>query len=170
MNRTATYWTPTLPATAAFSPLSLAAQPGAGGQPLLGHGSHSSIFSPTDLNFLSPGLYNNLSPSTSCQRHICSQFNPSTVKVIPWYIRRDAPVIYTGAFLLLTAWPGSVCYISLGADDADLVTHTEEDMDIFFRICITLGLTMHLKKMKCCLAIIITLIYQLQWTNEHTSL
>ena len=25
---------------------------------LLGHGSHSSIFSPTDLNFLSPGLYN----------------------------------------------------------------------------------------------------------------
>ena len=28
-------------------------------QPLLGHGSHSSIFSPTDLNFLSPGLYNN---------------------------------------------------------------------------------------------------------------
>ena len=33
---------------------------GTGAQPLLGHGSHSSIFSPTDLNFLSPGLYNNL--------------------------------------------------------------------------------------------------------------
>ena len=33
---------------------------GLGAQPLLGHGSHSSIFSPTDLNFLSPGLYNNL--------------------------------------------------------------------------------------------------------------
>ena len=31
-----------------------------GAQPLLGHGSYSSIFSPTDLNFLSPGLYNNL--------------------------------------------------------------------------------------------------------------
>ena len=29
-------------------------------QPMLGHGSHSSIFSPTDLNFLSPGLYINL--------------------------------------------------------------------------------------------------------------
>ena len=29
-------------------------------QPLLGHGSHSSIFPPTDLNFLSLGLYNNL--------------------------------------------------------------------------------------------------------------
>ena len=34
-----------------------------GAQPLLGHGSHSSIFSPTDLNFLSPGLYNNLTPT-----------------------------------------------------------------------------------------------------------
>ena len=33
---------------------------GLGAQPLPGHGSHSSIFSPTDLNFLSPGLYNNL--------------------------------------------------------------------------------------------------------------
>ena len=33
---------------------------GLGAQPLLRHGSHSSIFSPTDLNFLSPGLYNNL--------------------------------------------------------------------------------------------------------------
>ena len=33
---------------------------GPGDQPLLGHGSHSSIFSPTKLNFLSPGLYNNL--------------------------------------------------------------------------------------------------------------
>ena len=35
---------------------------GLGAQPLLEHGSHSSIFSPTDLNFLSPGLYNNLMP------------------------------------------------------------------------------------------------------------
>ena len=33
---------------------------GLGDQPLLRHGSHSSIFSPTYLNFLSPGLYNNL--------------------------------------------------------------------------------------------------------------
>ena len=33
---------------------------GMGAQLLLGHGSHSSIFSPTNLNFLSPGLYNNL--------------------------------------------------------------------------------------------------------------
>ena len=33
---------------------------GLGTQPLLGHDSHSRIFSPTDLNFLSPGSYNNL--------------------------------------------------------------------------------------------------------------
>ena len=47
-------------------PFSWAAQPG--GPASLGHGPHSSIFSPTDLNsnwlnFLSPGLYNNLTPT-----------------------------------------------------------------------------------------------------------
>ena len=36
----------------------------------------------------------------SCGRHICTQLNPSTVKVIPRYLRPDAPVIYTGAFLI----------------------------------------------------------------------
>ena len=34
---------------------------------------------------------------------------PSTVKVAPWYLRPDAPVIYIGAFLPLTAWSGSIC-------------------------------------------------------------
>ena len=48
-------------------------------------------------------------PPTSCEHHIHTQFNPSTVKVIPWYLRPDAPVIYTGAFLILTARPGSIC-------------------------------------------------------------
>ena len=41
-------------------PFSWAAQPGAWGPSFC---SHSSIFSPTDLNFLSPGLYNNLTPT-----------------------------------------------------------------------------------------------------------
>ena len=36
------------------------------------------------------------------ERRICTQSNPSTVKGIPWYLRPDAPVIYTGAFLI---WP-----------------------------------------------------------------
>ena len=31
-------------------------------------------------------------PPASCEYHICNQFNPSTVKVIPWYLRPDAPV------------------------------------------------------------------------------
>ena len=39
-------------------------------------------FSPTDLNFLSPGLYNYLT-STIASVTIHTQFNPSTVKVIP---------------------------------------------------------------------------------------
>ena len=32
------------------------------------------------------------------ERHICTQYNPSTVKAIPWYLRTDAPVSYTCAF------------------------------------------------------------------------
>ena len=57
---------------------------GLGAQPLLGHASHSSIFSPTDLNFLSPGLYNNLTPTYFLRAsQFRTQFNPSIVKVIP---------------------------------------------------------------------------------------
>ena len=53
--------TPTLMAITAFlsrSPRLL--NRGPGGPASLEHVPHSSIFSPTDLNFLSPGLYNNL--------------------------------------------------------------------------------------------------------------
>ena len=46
------------------------------------------------------GLYNCLTPTCFSERRICTQFNPSTVKVIPWYLRPDAPVIYTAAFLI----------------------------------------------------------------------
>ena len=45
-----------------FSPTATA-QSGAWGPPLLGAGSLYSILSPTNLNFLSPGLYNNLTPT-----------------------------------------------------------------------------------------------------------
>ena len=84
---------------------------GPGGPASAGTCSHSSIFSLTDLNFLSPGLYNNLTSTYflgAWQFH--TQFNPSTVKVAPWYLRPDAPVIYSGAFLLMTARPGSTEY------------------------------------------------------------
>ena len=56
-----------------------------------------SILSPPNSNFLCAELY-------YC--FTSTQFNPSTVKVIPWHPRPDAPVIYTGAFLILTAWLG----------------------------------------------------------------
>ena len=36
-------------------------------------------------------------PPTSCERHICTQFNPSTVKVIPW-----SPDIFDRMHLLFT--------------------------------------------------------------------
>ena len=71
-------------------------------------GFHSSnwntdfkLWSPTDLNFLSHRVIylfdiHLLLVSVT----FCTQFNLSTVKVIPWYLRLDAPVIYTGAFLI----------------------------------------------------------------------
>ena len=33
----------------------------------------------------------------SCERRICTQFNPSTVKVILWYLRPDTPVPWSTA-------------------------------------------------------------------------
>ena len=70
--------------------------------PLLGAGSLYSILSPTQLTRTSCGtrLYNCLMPTCFSERHICTQFNPSIVKVVPWYLQLDAPVIYTGASLI----------------------------------------------------------------------
>ena len=89
---------------------SWAAHPGAWGLSLSGTCSHSSIFSPTDLNYLTPGLYNNLTSNNFLR---ASQFalnsTPRQSRSPPDIPRPDAPVIYTGAFLLLTAWPGSIC-------------------------------------------------------------
>ena len=53
-------------------------------QPQLGHGSHSSVSSPTDLNFLSPELHNNLTSTYFLRAsQFRTQFKPSTVKVAP---------------------------------------------------------------------------------------
>ena len=52
-------------------------------------------------------------PPASCERHICTQFNPSTVKVIPWYLWLDAPVIYTGAFLIWQLGRAGGQYVTL---------------------------------------------------------
>ena len=79
-----------------------AAQPGAlGAQP-----SAESWFSmprtaTTDSKLtelpVAPGYIIVCRPPVSCGRHICTQFNPSTVKVIPWYLRPDAPVPWSTA-------------------------------------------------------------------------
>ena len=73
-----------------------------------GSGSHCLILQQltpnSDLQLTrtscSTGLYNCLTPTCFSERRIYTQFNPSTVKVIPWYLRRDSPVIYTGVFLI----------------------------------------------------------------------
>ena len=108
--------TPTLMAITAFLSRSHGLlNRGPRGPASLGHGPHSSIFSPTDLNFncsiggpgyplcwllvLSTASYLQLI-STFCRRgyiiiwhplfflrasQFCTQFNPSTIKVISWY-------------------------------------------------------------------------------------
>ena len=96
----ATYWPPAPPAIAVRlfrSPGLLNRGPGSPAS-LLRAGSLSSIWNtdfkhwtPTAWLSVSPGLYHCFTPT---------QFNPSTVKVIPWSPRPDAPVIYTGAFLI----------------------------------------------------------------------
>ena len=65
--------------------------------PLLGAGSLYSILSPTHWLQLTelpvaPGYIIVGRLPASCERRICTLFNPSTVKVIPWYCRPDAPV------------------------------------------------------------------------------
>ena len=61
--------------------------------PLLGAGSLYSILSPTHWHQLTRTVCRTgLRPPASCERRICTQFNPSTVKAISWCLRLDAPV------------------------------------------------------------------------------
>ena len=97
--KTATYWPPALLAITALLSRST--------------GAAETWFSLLELQQLTPnsdlqltrtscgtGLYNCLTPTCFSERCICTQFNSSTLKVIPWYLWPDAPVIYTGAFLI----------------------------------------------------------------------
>ena len=118
--------TPTLMAITAFLSRSTGLlNRGPGGSASAGTCSHSSIFSPIPTaqsgvlrapsvvcwfslqhpisnwltSCLHPGYMIVLRPLNSTRRQ-------SRSPLISWYLRPDAPVIYTGAFLLLTAWPG----------------------------------------------------------------
>ena len=105
--------TPTLMAITAF----LSRSPGLlnrghGGPASLRHGPHSSIFSSTDLNFLSPGLYNNLTTTLlSASVTISHSIQTLDSQGCPW-----SPDIFDRTHLLFTQvhfswqlWPGSVC-------------------------------------------------------------
>ena len=71
---------------------------GLGAQPPLEHGSHSSIFSPTDLNFLSPGLYNNFTPTLlPASVTISHSIQPLDSQGRPW-----SPDIFDRIHLLFT--------------------------------------------------------------------
>ena len=96
------------PASSVFSNTSFsfcwAAQSGAlrAHRPLLGAGSLYNILYPTiRLQLIelpvAPRYIIVCHPPASCERRICTQFNPSTVKVIPWYLRLDAPVPWSTA-------------------------------------------------------------------------
>ena len=80
--KTPKYWPPALLATAALQPL------------------NPNFDLQQTRSSCGTGLYNCLLSTCFSERRICTQFNPSTVKVIPWYLRPDAPVIYTGASLI----------------------------------------------------------------------
>ena len=59
---------------------------------------------------VAPGYIIVWNPPASCGRYICTQFNPSTVKFIPWYLWPDVPIMNTGASLIWQFGRGSVCY------------------------------------------------------------
>ena len=93
-----------------------------GGQASLGRGPHSSIFSPTGLNsnllnFLWTELFNCWTTTFSLwASHIALNSTRLRSRLYPDIPRPDSPVIYTGAFPILTAWPGSICYIETWGD------------------------------------------------------
>ena len=71
-----------------------------GPSPLLGAGSHclelqlelQLQLTPTNSNSEAPGYISVWCPPAFCERHICTEFNPSTVKAISWCLRPDAPI------------------------------------------------------------------------------
>ena len=58
----------------------------------------------------SPGLYNFSTPTFLWASQIALNSTHPRSRLYPDIPRPDAPVIYTGAFPVLTTWPGSICY------------------------------------------------------------
>ena len=114
--KTATYWPPNSSGYhSLYFPFSWAAQPGVWGFSLCWDMVHIPASS-LQLIWTScrRGYIIIWRPPTSCERHnfaLNSTPRQSRSPLISWYLRLDAPVIYTGTFLILTAWPGrrSIC-------------------------------------------------------------
>ena len=89
-------------------PFSWSAQPEAWSPASLRHVPHSSIFSPTSC---APSYIIIWRPLFFL---LASQFSHSIQPVHgPGYILIFLEWLYTGAFPILTAWPGSMCYITI---------------------------------------------------------
>ena len=99
-NKAATYWPPLSGYSSISFSFCWAAQPGARFSLLKLEHWLQTLISNLPRTSCRTGLYNCLKSTCFSERRICTQFNPSTVKVIPWYLRPDAPVFYTGSFLI----------------------------------------------------------------------
>ena len=115
LNRTATYWPPNSSGYSRISfPFSWAAQLGSWGPSLC----WDMVLIPASSlqliwTFCHRGYIIIWCPPTSCEHHICTQFNPSTVKVIPstgctCYLHRSI------SHLTARLGQRSICYIYLG--------------------------------------------------------
>ena len=99
LNRTATYWPSNSSGySSIYFPFSWAAQQGAWRPSLC----WDMVFIPaSSLQLIwtscRRGYIIILRPPTSCERHICTQFNPLTIKVVPW-----SPDIFDRMHLLFT--------------------------------------------------------------------
>ena len=94
---TATYWPPVPPSLTALLSRSfrLFSRGPWGPRSLLGlvlTASNCNNWLQTNWTSSRPGYIIVWHPPDSCWRHICIQFNPSTVKAISWCFRPDAPV------------------------------------------------------------------------------
>ena len=113
LNKTATYWPPLFWLLQPFFHTLLdCSTEGLGAQPLWDMVLIPASSLQLILTSCLPGYIIIWRPPTSCERHnfaLDSTPWQSRSLLISWYLQPDAPVIYTGAFLLLTAWPGSIC-------------------------------------------------------------
>ena len=118
LNRTATYWPTLLWPYQRFFPVLLGCSTGGlGAQPLWNMFLiPASSLQLTDFLF-SPGLYNFLTTTFLWASQIALNSTHLRSRLYPDIPQPDAPVIYTGAFPILTAWPGSICYICPNPDE-----------------------------------------------------